>query len=251
MLQWTDRPQEHQAILLFFFLPLNLIDQFRILNIGLDLECNRDSCGWICHLHLTPYISLTCKLGPVLYQQYENDLLPHGIGNPKLWSHNMEGRSGQKCNLIATCIPLDRIRVPLDRTFIPLGRTFLPFDRTSIILSLAILHWFIPLWHFTFVRTSVQIAFYRIVLNNRSAVVTIWSAMKRGRQTSISCSCRDIRLTTWRKIARRASDVMTQTRLISGLHTANLRTFAPKSSHTQIFLKLWLQVENDQIKLKT
>ena len=64
----------------------------------------------------------------------------------------MEGHSGQKCNLIATCIPLDRIRVPLDRTFlsfdrtsipfdgtfIPLDRTFLPFDRTSIILSLAI-----------------------------------------------------------------------------------------------------------------
>ena len=30
-----------------------------------------------------------------------------------------------------------------------------------------------------------------------------------------------------------------------------LRTFAPKSSHTQIFLKLWLQVENDKIRLKT
>ena len=31
----------------------------------------------------------------------------------------------------------------------------------------------------------------------------------------------------------------------------HLRTFAPKSSHTQIFLKLWLQVENDKIRLKT
>ena len=65
---------------------------------------------------------------------------------------------GQKCNLIATFIPLDRTSIPLDRTFlpldhtflpfdctfIPLDRTFLPFDRTSIILSLAILHWFIP-----------------------------------------------------------------------------------------------------------
>ena len=30
-----------------------------------------------------------------------------------------------------------------------------------------------------------------------------------------------------------------------------LRTFAPKSSHAQIFLKLWLQVENDKIRLKT
>ena len=30
-----------------------------------------------------------------------------------------------------------------------------------------------------------------------------------------------------------------------------LRTFAPKTSHTQILLKLWLQVENDKIRLKT
>ena len=30
-----------------------------------------------------------------------------------------------------------------------------------------------------------------------------------------------------------------------------LRTFAPKSSYVQIFLKLWLQVENDKIRLKT
>ena len=88
-----------------------------------------------------------------------------------------EGHSGQKCNLIATCIPLDRIRVPLDRTFlpfdrtsipfdrtfIPLDRTFLPFDRTSIILSLAIWHWFIPLWYFTFIRTSVETAFHQIL----------------------------------------------------------------------------------------
>ena len=83
---------------------------------------------------------------------------------------NMEGHSGQKCNLIATCIPLDRTFIPLDRTFlpldrtfIPLDRTFLPFDRTSIILSLVILHWFIPLWHFTFIRASVETAFHRIV----------------------------------------------------------------------------------------
>ena len=31
----------------------------------------------------------------------------------------------------------------------------------------------------------------------------------------------------------------------------HLRTFAPRSSHAQIFLKLWLQVENDKIRLKT
>ena len=69
----------------------------------------------------------------------------------------MEGHSGQKCNLIAPCIPLDRTRVPLDRTSIPLDRIFLPLDRTSIpldlallpfdrtsiiILSLAVLHWY-------------------------------------------------------------------------------------------------------------
>ena len=35
------------------------------------------------------------------------------------------------------------------------------------------------------------------------------------------------------------------------VHSAPLRTFAPKSSHAQIFLKLWLQVENDKIRLKT
>ena len=72
--------------------------------------------------------------------------------SPFFWIQTMEGHSGQKCNLIATCIPLDRIRVPMDRTFlpfnrtsipfdrtfIPLDRTFHPFDRTSIILSLAI-----------------------------------------------------------------------------------------------------------------
>ena len=30
-----------------------------------------------------------------------------------------------------------------------------------------------------------------------------------------------------------------------------LRTFTPKISHAQIFLKLWLQVENDKIISKT
>ena len=44
----------------------------------------------------------------------------------------MEGHSGQKCNLIATCIPLDRIRIPLDRTFLPFDRTFIPLDRTFL-----------------------------------------------------------------------------------------------------------------------
>ena len=53
----------------------------------------------------------------------------------------------------------------LDRTSIPLHRTFPPFNRTSIILQLVTLHWFIPLWHFTFIRTSVETAFIRIVTN--------------------------------------------------------------------------------------
>ena len=54
---------------------------------------------------------------------------------------SMEGHSGQKCNLIATCIPLHRTFIPLDRTFVQLDRTFmaldrtfLPLDHTSIIL---------------------------------------------------------------------------------------------------------------------
>ena len=34
-------------------------------------------------------------------------------------------------------------------------------------------------------------------------------------------------------------------------HLVLLRTFAPKISHVQIFLKLCLQLENDKIMLKT
>ena len=58
----------------------------------------------------------------------------------------MEGHCEQKCNLIAI---------------------FIPFDRPSIILSLVTLHWFIPLWHFTFIRTSVETASHWIVTNVR------------------------------------------------------------------------------------
>ena len=107
----------------------------------------------------------------------------------------MEGHSGQKCNLIATCIPLDRTfgarskvylncknEIKLDRTFLPLDRTFLPFDRTSIILSLALLY-------ITLVYSSVAFHIYPYLRGNsipldrnyRSAVVIIWSAVKRGR----------------------------------------------------------------------
>ena len=108
----------------------------------------------------------------------------------------------KKCNLIATCIPLDRIRVPLDRTFlpfdrtfipfdrtflpfdrtfIPLDRTFLPFDRTSIVLSLAILHWFIALYMAFHIYPYLRGNSISSDRNYRSVVVTIWSAVKRGR----------------------------------------------------------------------
>ena len=53
----------------------------------------------------------------------------------------MKGHCGQKCNLIATCIPLDRTFIPLDRTFLPLDRTFIPLDRTFLPLDRT----FIPL----------------------------------------------------------------------------------------------------------
>ena len=53
------------------------------------------------------------------------------------------------------------------------------------------------------------------------------------------------------------SDLIHRLHSFAGLimaHTLSmslLRTFAPKSSHGQIFLKLWLQVEYDKIRLKT
>jgi len=89
----------------------------------------------------------------------------------------MEGHSEQKCNVIAICILLDRIRVPLGRTSIQLNRAFLPFDRTSIILSLALLHWSIPLaFHIYPCLRGNSIPSDR---NYRLTEVTIWSAVKR------------------------------------------------------------------------
>ena len=107
----------------------------------------------------------------------------------------MEVHSGQKYNLIETCIPLDRIRVPLDRTFlpfdrtsipfnrtfIPLDRTFLPFDRTSIPFDRTS----IIISYMTLVYSSVVFHIYPYLrgnsipsdLNYRSAIVTILSAM--------------------------------------------------------------------------
>ena len=60
-----------------------LIGHFRILGIGLELACNGGSCGGIylkndeCNLHLKrlPLISLTCKVVPVQYREYENGVL--------------------------------------------------------------------------------------------------------------------------------------------------------------------------------
>ena len=59
------------------------IGHFRTLGIGLELAFNGGLCGGIslkrdeCNLHLKrlPRISLTCKLVPVQYREYENDLI--------------------------------------------------------------------------------------------------------------------------------------------------------------------------------
>ena len=48
-----------------------------------------------------------------------------------------------------------------------------------------------------------------------------------------------------------ARDFIITTKKVHRLLFDYLRTFAPKSSHVQILLKLWLQVENDKIRLKT
>ena len=68
------------------------IGHFRILGIGLKLACNGGSCGGIslerhgCNLHLKrlPRISLTCKLVPVQYREYENGLLCRIPGSNKV-----------------------------------------------------------------------------------------------------------------------------------------------------------------------
>ena len=99
----------------------------------------------------------------------------------------MEGHYGQKCNLIATCIPLDHIRVPLDRIFLPLDRPVIPLDRTLLPLDRTFIpldRTFVPLDH-TFIplgRTLLPFdrTFIPLDRNYRSAAVTIWSAVKRG-----------------------------------------------------------------------
>ena len=115
--------------------------------------------------------------------------------------HSMEGHSGQKCNLIVTCIPLDRTQVPLDRTFLPLDRTSIPLDRTFIIgshlsstgsyLSSIPSHFnYFVTSYITLVYSSVTFHIYQPYFrgnsipsdrNYRSAVVTIWLAVNRGR----------------------------------------------------------------------
>ena len=62
--------------------PYLQIGHIRILAVGLELPCNGGSCGGIslkideCNLHLKrlPCISLTCKLVPVQYREYEYGL---------------------------------------------------------------------------------------------------------------------------------------------------------------------------------
>ena len=102
----------------------------------------------------------------------------------------------KKCNLIATCIPLDRIRVPLDRTFLPFDRTFIPFDRTFLPFDRTFIPFdrtFLPLDR-TSIILSLAIYYFSVAFhiyaylhgnsipsdgNCRSAVVTIWTAVKR------------------------------------------------------------------------
>jgi len=50
-------------------------------------------------------------ISPATIDAFQTMICPLMIYHPR-----MEGHSGQKCNLITTCIPLDRICVPLDQT---------------------------------------------------------------------------------------------------------------------------------------
>ena len=73
----------------------------------------------------------------------------------------MEGHSAQKCNVIATSILLDRIRVPLDRAFLPgILSYFNHFVASYITLvySSGISHLSV---------SSVETAFHRIVTTVR------------------------------------------------------------------------------------
>ena len=103
-------------------------------------------------------------------------------------------------SLDRTFLPLDRTFIPLDRTFllldrtsIPLDRTFLPLDRTFIIGSYLSS---IPSYFNYFVASYITLVYFSVTFhiypyfrgnsipsdrNYRSAVVTIWSAVKRGR----------------------------------------------------------------------
>ena len=95
----------------------------------------------------------------------------------------MEGHSGQKCNLIATCIPLDRIRVPLDRTFLPFDRTSIPFDCTFIPLD----HTFLPCDR-TSIRSSVRVI--KHVLCDPNILNTMVSSFSGWKAIRIHCLCK-------------------------------------------------------------
>jgi len=52
----------------------------RILGIGLELACNGGPCGGISFaFEKTLRISLSCKLAPVLYREYEYDVLKQTV----------------------------------------------------------------------------------------------------------------------------------------------------------------------------
>ena len=58
---------------------------------------------------------------------------------PLCWGQNnkriMEGHSGQKCNWIATAIPLDRTTCYLFVSCMPFNCAFMPFDRTRLSIA--------------------------------------------------------------------------------------------------------------------
>ena len=82
---------------------VKIIGHIRILGIGLELACNGGSCAGIslkrneCNLHLKrlPRNSLTCKLVPVQYREYEYGLLWHisKVATPESSEHSENSES--------------------------------------------------------------------------------------------------------------------------------------------------------------
>ena len=96
------------------------IDHIRNLGIGLELACNGGSCGGIslkrneCHLHLkTPHISLSCKVVPVQYREYEYGLF--GTADVSSVSFSKMGASNLR---VLACVA----SVPVRRAFLRSGQ---------------------------------------------------------------------------------------------------------------------------------